>query len=100
MEWVWLSPDSKQGAKSKKRVWNQNHLDKATNPTGARQAHSAGSGPICSFPPPAFTPFLASEGPARVVPQRTALVSLQLFVVSKQGLSRRGVGPLLEELEF
>lgn len=100
MEWVWLSPGSKQGAKSKKRVWNQNHLDKATNPTGAGQAPSAGSGPVCSFSPPAFTAFLASEGLARVVPQWTVLLSLQLFVVSKQGLSQSTVGPLLEELEF
>lgn len=60
---------SKQGAKSKKRVGNQNHLDKATNPTGAGKAQSVGLDPICSFPPPASMTFLAPEGLAGVVLQ-------------------------------
>lgn len=70
---------SKQGATSEKRVWNKDHLDKAKNPTGAGQAYSAGSGPMCSFPSPASMPFLAPEGLAGDVPQwRAGILTLDL----------------------
>lgn len=84
----------KQGAKSERGLWNQNHLDKATNPTGARQTQSEGPGPICSFLLPASMTLLAPEGLIGSMPQRgeDSPYFRSLWWMS-EGLSLRRVEP-------